>query len=112
MPFWMPKLTIYSQVQRFKRSAELVDTRAGHYKRKLHTKSGEVELKAPKLRKQTFEMAIFEQYQRLTISVEQASLNMCLVGVSVRQVEGITECDMGNLYIIQNPFEPYNRYAS
>jgi transposase-like protein len=31
------------------------DTRAGHYERKLQTKAGEVRLKVPKLRAQTFE---------------------------------------------------------
>jgi transposase-like protein len=29
--------------QRYERSPERTDTRAGHYKRKLHTKAGEVE---------------------------------------------------------------------
>ncbi len=42
-----------------------MDTRAGSYKRKLHTKAGEVEVKMPKLRKQTFETAIIERYRRI-----------------------------------------------
>lgn len=33
------------RAQRYEPSPERVDTRAGHYKRKLHTKAGEVELK-------------------------------------------------------------------
>jgi len=49
------------QAQRYERSADRVDTRAGHYKRKLHTKAGEVEVKVPKLRRQTFETAIIER---------------------------------------------------
>jgi transposase-like protein len=36
--------------ERYERSPNRVDTRAGHYKRKLHTKAGEVDLKMPKLR--------------------------------------------------------------
>ena len=48
--------------QRYERSPDCVDTRAGHYKRKLHTKAGDVEVKVPKLRKQTFETAIIERY--------------------------------------------------
>ena len=42
--------------QRYERSPERIDTRAGHYTRKLHTKAGEVEIKMPKLRKQIFQI--------------------------------------------------------
>ena len=44
--------------QRYERSEARRDTRAGHYERKLQTKAGEVQLKVPKLRAQTFETAI------------------------------------------------------
>ena len=40
---------------RYERSAERQDTRAGHYKRKLHTKAGEVTVKMPKLRSRPIE---------------------------------------------------------
>ncbi|MCU7936080.1 MAG: transposase [Candidatus Thiodiazotropha sp. (ex Dulcina madagascariensis)] len=49
--------------QRYEHSPDRVDTRAGHYTRKLHTKAGEVEVKMPRLRKQTFETAIIERYR-------------------------------------------------
>ena len=42
------------QAKRYERTADRVDTRAGHYDRKLQTKAGEVKLKVPKLRRQTF----------------------------------------------------------
>ena len=48
--------------QRYERSPDRVDTRGGHYDRKFHSKAGEVDLKVPKLRKQTFETAIIERY--------------------------------------------------
>ena len=83
------------QAQRYERSADRVDTRAGHYTRKLHTKAGEVELKVPKLRKQTFETAIIERYRRRDISIEEAIVQMYLAGVSVRRVEDITEALWG-----------------
>ena len=38
------------RAQRYERSAERVDTQAGHYARKLKTKAGEMTLKVPKLR--------------------------------------------------------------
>src|SRR3974377_991688 len=50
--------------QRYERSEARRDTRAGHYERKLQTKAGEVRLKIPKLRQQTFETAIIERYRR------------------------------------------------
>jgi hypothetical protein len=58
--------------QRYERSEARWDTRAGHYERKLQTKAGEVRLKVPKLRAQTFETAIIERYRRRESSVEGA----------------------------------------
>ncbi len=81
--------------QRYEHSPERIDTRAGHYKRKLHTKAGEIEVKMPRLRQQTFETAIIERYRRRDISIEEAIVQMYLAGVSVRRVEDITEALWG-----------------
>ena len=81
--------------QRYERSEARRDTRAGHYERKLQTKAGEVQLKVPKLRAQTFETAIIERYRRRESSVEEALIEMYLAGVSVRRVEDITEALWG-----------------
>jgi putative transposase len=81
--------------QRYERSEVRRDTRAGHYERKLQTKAGEVRLKVPKLRAQTFETAIIERYRRRESSVEEALIEMCLAGVSVRRVEDIREALWG-----------------
>src|SRR6187455_2835838 len=43
---------------RYERSQGRQDTRAGSYERSLHTVAGEVNLRVPKLRRQTFETAI------------------------------------------------------
>ena len=80
---------------RHERSEGRQDTRAGRYERALHTKAGEVKLKVPKLRRQTFETAIIERYRRREISVEEALIEMYLAGVSVRRVEDITEALWG-----------------
>lgn len=80
---------------RYERSEDRQDTRAGTYERSLHTKAGEVKLKMPKLRRQTFETAIIERYQRRESSVEEALIEMYLAGVSVRRVEDITEALWG-----------------
>jgi putative transposase len=66
--------------QRYERSAEREDTRAGHYPRRLHTQAGEVERKVPKLRRQTFETAIIARYRRRDTSVDVDIVQMCLAG--------------------------------
>ena len=80
---------------RYERNEGRKDTRAGSYDRSLHTKAGEVKLKVPKLRRQTFETAIIERYRRRESSVEEALVEMYLAGVSVRRVEDITEALWG-----------------
>jgi len=80
---------------RYERSEGRQDNRAGSYERALHTQAGEVTLKVPKLRRQTFETAIIERYRRRESSVEEALVEMYLAGVSVRRVEDITEALWG-----------------
>jgi len=82
--------------KRYERSVDRMDTRAGSYIRKLHTKAGEVELKVPRLRSLPFETQIIERYRRRESSVEEALIEMYLAGVSVRRVEDITEALWGN----------------
>ena len=59
------------------------DTRAGSYRRKLGTQAGEVTLKVPKLRQQTFETAIIERYRRRESSVEEALIDRDVPGGGV-----------------------------
>ncbi len=84
-----------TNAKRYERTDERLDTRAGHYDRKLLTKAGEVDLKMPKLRTLTFETAIIQRYQKRETSVEEALVEMYLAGVSVRRVEDITEALWG-----------------
>src|SRR5450756_2095782 len=72
---------------RYECSQARQDTRAGSYERSLQTQAGEVSLKGPKLRRQTFETAIIERYRRRESSVEEAQIEMYLAGISVRRVE-------------------------
>lgn len=83
------------RAERYERNEGRQDTRAGSYERALHTRAGEVKLKVPKLRRQTFETAIIERYRRRESSVEEALIEMYLAGVSVRRVEDITEALWG-----------------
>ena len=70
-----------TQAHRYERTEKRLDTRAGHYNRKLATKAGEVTLKVPKLRNLPFETAIIERYKRREESVEEALIEMYLAGV-------------------------------
>jgi transposase-like protein len=81
--------------KRYERSPDRVDTRAGHYDRKLLTSSGEVNVKVPKLRTLPFETQIIDRYRRKESSVEESLVEMYLAGVSVRRVEDITEALWG-----------------
>jgi transposase-like protein len=81
--------------KRYARSPERLDTRSGHYDRKLHTQAGEVTLSVPRLRNLPFETEIIERYRRRESSVEEALVEMYLAGVSVRRVEDITEALWG-----------------
>ena len=80
---------------RYERNEARQDTRAGSYDRALQTGAGEVNLKVPKLRRQTFETAIIERYRRRESAVEEALIEMYLAGISVRRVEDITEALWG-----------------
>lgn len=84
------------QAQRYERSPARQDTRAGKYRRRLHTKAGAVTLQVPKLRTLPFETAIIERYKRRESSVEEALIEMYLAGVSMRRVQDITEALWGS----------------
>ena len=81
---------------KYERTADRQGYRSGHYERNLATTSGDVNLKIPKLKGVAFETAIIERYQRRESSVEEALIEMYLVGVSVRRVEDITEALWGS----------------
>ena len=81
--------------ERYQRSNERKDTRAGHYRRALETKAGTVALKVPKLRHLPCETAIIQRYRRREASVEEALIQLYLAGFSVRRVEDITEALWG-----------------
>lgn len=64
--------------RRYERLAERLDTRAGHYDRKLQTQAREVTLQVPRLRSLPFETQIIERYRRRQSSVEEALVEMYL----------------------------------
>ena len=58
--------------QKYERSPERTDYRAGHDNRQFHPKAGEVQLRVPKLRRARFERQVIERYKRRESSVEEA----------------------------------------
>lgn len=82
--------------ERYERTADREAYRSGHYKRKLVTTSGEIELSVPKLRGATFQTAIIERYRRRETSVEEAIIEMYLAGVSTRRIEDVSELLWGS----------------
>ena len=76
--------------ERYARDEERKGYRVGHYDRSFTTTAGDVNLRMQKLKGATFETAIIERYRRRETSVEEALIEMYLVGVSIRLVEDIT----------------------
>lgn len=81
--------------QRYERSPDQIETRAGHYTHMLDTNSGEVALKMPKLREHAFEIAIIGLYCRRYIWIKEVIVQMYLAGAPVRRVKDITEAPSG-----------------
>ena len=77
--------------ERYERTAGREAYRSGHYKRRLTTTSGQIELDVPKLRGATFQTAVIERYRRRETSVEEAIIEMYLAGVSTRRIEDVSE---------------------
>lgn len=77
--------------ERYESTAEREAYRSGHYKRRLVTSSGEIELDVPKLRGATFQTAVIERYRRRETSVEEAIIEMYLAGVSTRRIEDVSQ---------------------
>jgi hypothetical protein len=69
--------------KRYERTEARRDTRAGSYRRRPHTRAGEVPLRVPKLRRRASETAIIERYRRRETSVEEALIEMHLAGRGV-----------------------------
>jgi putative transposase len=77
--------------ERYERSAGREAYRSGHYKRKLTTKAGQMEIDVPKLKGVTFQTAVIDRYRRRETSVEEAMVEMYLAGVSTRGIEDVSE---------------------
>lgn len=75
----------------YERSSERQDYRNGARTRKLKTRVGEIELSVPRLRTLTFQTMVIERYRRMEISLEEALVEMYLLGISTRKIGDITE---------------------
>ena len=76
--------------EKYERTDERQAYRSGHYKRGLLTQAGKIEVMVPKLRGARFTTEVIERYRRRESSVEEAMMEMYLLGVSTRNVEEVT----------------------
>lgn len=81
---------------RYERTEERKDYRNGKRKRKVKTRVGEIELEVPRLRSLAFQTMVIERYRRMEESLEEALIEMYLLGLSTRKVGDITDalCDV------------------
>lgn len=77
------------RARRYERSPERTDTRAGYYRRKLHSNSGVVMLKVPRLRRAPLDTTIVEHYRRREKWVEDALIETYLTAAATGPLEEI-----------------------
>lgn len=75
----------------YEHSSQRKGVRAGHYERKLTTKTGRHQIRVPKLKGIPFTSQIIERYRTREASVEEALMHMYFAGVSTRQVDDISQ---------------------
>lgn len=76
--------------ERYERTDERQAYRSRHYSRGLLTQAGKIEVSVPKLRGARFTTEVIERYRRRESSVEEALMEMYLLGVSTRNIEDVT----------------------
>lgn len=81
---------------RYERNGGRKAYRAGYYERSLTAKAGRLEVKVSKPKDAVFESAVIERYRRREQSVEKSSTDMCLAGVSARQVDDTGQLPWGD----------------
>jgi putative transposase len=83
---WLQEeFTIQSGAQRYERSEERVDRRNGHYRRRLITARGVVDLKVPRGERKNYKYTLFEKNQRKTKRFEDVVVDALLKGHSSRK---------------------------
>lgn len=76
---------------RGERTAERRGYRSGHYRRRLVTRVGTLELRVPQDREGLFSTEVFGRYQRSEKALLLALAEMYVQGVSTRKVKAVTE---------------------
>lgn len=76
---------------RSERSAERRGYRSGHYRRRLVTRVGTLELRVPQDREGLFSTEVFSRYQRSEKALLLSLAEMYVQGVSTRKVRAVTE---------------------
>lgn len=77
--------------EKYERTADREAYRFGHYKRKLTSRVGDLDIEVPKLKGITFQTAVIDRYRRRESSIEEAMIEMYLAGVSTRRIEDVSD---------------------
>jgi putative transposase len=81
------ELTVYTQAEWYKRTADRREYRNGYYKRSLITQFGTIDgIRTPRLRSKGFKTRVFRRYKRYQDIVEDLIQDIFLAGVSTRRI--------------------------
>jgi putative transposase len=82
--------------ERHERTPQRRHYRGGHYRRRLLTKHGAVEVQVPRLARQRLRFCAFDRYERRRRDVDAIIGRLFIVGVSTRKLRSIVEALTGN----------------
>lgn len=77
--------TLLSGAERYERSEQRLDRRNGHYRRRLVTGRGVVDVKVPRGEKKTYQFSLFEKNKRKTKDFDDIVVDALLKGLSTRK---------------------------
>lgn len=75
----------------YERTSSRAGRRGGSYRRKVHTRWGQIELRVPRIADGTYDLEIIDRYGRRQIEIDQAIGRLWLAGISTRRLNNITE---------------------
>lgn len=82
--------------ERHERTPQPRHYRGGHYRRRLLTKHGAVEVQVPRLARQRLRFCAFDRYERRRRDVDAIIGRLFIAGVSTRKLRGIVQALTGN----------------
>ena len=82
--------------ERHERTLHRRHYRAGHYRRRLLTKHGAIEVRVPRLARERLRFCAFDRYERRRRDVDAIIGRLFIAGISTRKLRGIVEALTGS----------------